>query len=562
MNTATPKFRSVMYAAAPAALILLSACVTPGRDPGMRGDAPREISGAPRAATVAPAAAPRAATPAAAATAAPAAKPAMAAAPSGGRCPGYTPTVGADMNASMMYLPTGDPSTSALLIWQLMPKQVRANQTFTHEVHVSNLGTAPLSNVLVSDTSTKNLSIVSSEPRTSMTGQGGAPVWDLGDLGPCETKVIKITSKSGTVGEAGNCLVADYNNHHCAVTTVVDPRLEIVKSAPAEVLLCDNIPLSFAVKNAGSGDLANVVVKDQLPAGLTVNGQSSIELPVGALAQGETKTVTANAKADKVGRYDNTATAAATGDITASSNKTSTLVKQPKLVVTCEPEPTEYVNRTETIKYTVRNTGDVACSNTQLVATLPNSLTFESATNGGASSGGNVTWNLGTIAPGGSTSVSVDARAGLITNLNFTATASCACAEPATANCTAVIKGIPAVLLEVVDLVDPVEIGTQTTYVITVTNQGSSNDTNITMSVMLPPELTFVSASGATQATSTGQTTVFSPYATLAPGAKIEWRVVGKAAKAANIRSKFVMTTQETKAQGPIEETESTTLYD
>jgi uncharacterized repeat protein (TIGR01451 family) len=566
MNSKAPIFRSLMYVAASAAFIGLAGCQTADdTSRGMRGDDTRMWGNVFAQAKAAP---PPLPAPAATPTARPAAAPAAAPAPAPrgmvnvGNCDGYMPADSSGKNVTMVAHPTGEIATSALLMHQVMPSQVRANSTFSHEIHVTNISDVAVSNVVVADAQlTKNMTLIESTPRGTPSPRGNN-VWIIGDLAPCETKVIKLTSRATTVGEAGNCVLVSYDNNLCALTQVVDPRLEIVKKAPAEVLICDNIPIEFIVKNSGTGSLQNVVIKDPLPAGLTtLDGKTNLELPVGALGQGESRTVTVTAKADKVGSFSNTASASS-GDITATSNTTQTVVRQPKLTVTCEPEGTEYVNRTLTIKYTVRNTGDIACNGTKLNISIPGTTTFESATNNGVATGGGVAWDLGSIPAGGTATVSVDVKANQIGTVTGTATASCGCSEPATANCTAEIRGIPAVLLEVVDLVDPVEVGTQTTYVIIVTNQGSADDTNITMTVDLPPELTFVSASGATQAASTGQKTVFTPYARLAPGAKIEWRVVGKAAKAANIRSRFTMTTEQTKARGVVEETESTTLYD
>ena len=559
MNITAPSIRSTVLLAAAAACLGLAACATgPDTSRGLRGDTMRDwdkiFPTQPAAPVAAPAAAP-------ASTAKPMVAP--AAAPRAvGNCRNYSPNVGSDKNVTMLAHPTGNPDTSWVFLHQVMPAQVRANQTFSHEIHVTNVTDKPLYNVVVIDAGeTKNLTYVDSNPKAQATREGGQ-MWAVGDLGPCETKVITLTSRAGTVGEAGNCMIVSYDNNLCAMTTVVDPRLEIVKKAPAEVSLCDNIPLEFVVKNAGTGALNNVVIKDPLPAGMTtLDGKTNLELPVGMLAQGESKTVAVTAKVDKVGRFENTATASS-GDITATSNKTSTLVRQAKLQVTCEPESSEYVNRTLTMKYTVRNVGDVACSGTKLVVDVPATTTFQTASNNGSFAGGKVTWDLGSIPAGGNASVSLDTMTSAIQKVTATATATCACAEPATTSCSSDIRGIPAVLLEVVDIVDPVEVGQQTTYVITVTNQGSAQDTNITMVVDLPAELTFVSCGGATQATSQGQKTTFAPYASLAPGAKIEWRVVAKANKPANIRSRFTMTTDETKARGVIEETESTTLYD
>jgi uncharacterized repeat protein (TIGR01451 family) len=549
----------MLLVAASAACLSLAACATgPDTSKGIRGDTMRDWDQIFPPAAPAPQAVPAART-------APAASGGAAPAPvssSRGGCRNYSPAAGADANVTMLAHPTGNPDTSWVFLHQVMPSEVRANQTFTHEIHVTNVTDKPLYNVVVMDAGeTKNLTYIDSTPKGETTRDGGR-MWVVGDLGACETKIIKLSSRAGAVGEAGNCMVVSYDNNLCAITNVVDPRLEIVKKAPSEVSLCDNIPMEFVVKNAGTGALSNVVIKDQLPAGLTtLDGRTNVELPVGVLAQGESKTVTLTTKAANVGRFENSATASS-GDITASSNRTTTVVRQAKLQVTCEPETSEYVNRTLTMKYTVRNTGDVACTGTKLVVDVPASTNFEAATNGGTFSGGKVTWDLGSIPAGGSTSVSLDSKTTAIQTVTATATATCGCADPATTSCSSEIRGIPAVLLEVVDLVDPVEVGTQTTYKIIVTNQGSADDTNITMVVDLPPELTFVSAGGATQPSSTGQRTVFTPYGRLPAGAQIEWTIVAKANKAANIRSRFTMTTEETKARGVIEETESTTLYD
>ncbi|HMN95674.1 MAG TPA: hypothetical protein PKC90_04265 [Phycisphaerales bacterium] len=471
----------------------------------------------------------------------------------------YAPAVGPDQRVTMMAFPTGDPNTSALCVFQVMPAQVRLNTAFAHEIHVLNCSNLPLENVVITDEGTRNLTVIDSTPAATR-GSGGVH-WNIGDLGPCEHKIIRVNSRATSVGEAGNCLSASYSSQLCAVTSVVDPRLEIVKKAPAEVRICDPILLEFVVTNSGSGSLSNISIADSLPAGLTVNGASSLNLPVGTLAAGESRTLQASARADRVGTFENVATASS-GDISATSNRTRTVVKQPKLELICDPEGSEFVNRTLTITYTVRNTSDVPCPDVRLTKPIPNTTAFIRATEGGALSGNNIVWNLGTLAPGASRTVVADLRTQAITTVISTATATGDCVEPVTVNCSSEIRGVPAVLLEVVDLIDPVEIGTETTYVISVTNQGSADDTEITMLVELPSNFEFVSAGGATQPRRTGNVIEFTPYARLAPGARIEWRVVARGKTEGNVRSSFKMTTAETRAFGPVEETESTTIYD
>ena len=141
-----------------------------------------------------------------------------------------------------------------------------------------------------------------------------------------------------------------------------------------------------------------------------------------------------------------------------------------------------------------------------------------------------------------------------------TVVANADCADSVSDSCRTEVKGIPAILLEVVDITDPVEVGQQTTYVITVTNQGSANDNNIRIVATLPAEQSFVSASGATNGSANGKTVTFAPSGPLAPGAAITWRVTVRADAAADSRFRVEMTSANLTSE--VIETEATNLYE
>jgi uncharacterized repeat protein (TIGR01451 family) len=122
------------------------------------------------------------------------------------------------------------------------------------------------------------------------------------------------------------------------------------------------------------------------------------------------------------------------------------------------------------------------------------------------------------------------------------------------------VTGISAVSLEVVDIVDPVRIGTRTTYVIGVTNQGSAAATNIRIACVLENNVQYVSSAGATAGSIEGQIVKFFPLSSLEPKAKAVWRVVIAALKPGDVRFKVVMNMDQ--LTRPVEETESTHLYE
>lgn len=465
----------------------------------------------------------------------------------------------APLAANELAFPTGDKASSALLLRQRAPGTVRAGSEYDLAFDVINLTSGTLQNVVVSAENLNNLGYISSTPAFSKSSDGDA-MWSIGDLGPNATKTITIKAKADKVGVATNCLSVSYANVLCVSTNVVQPALQLTKTATPEVCgTCEEIKLTYEVKNSGSGDADNVVIKDTLPAGLTVNGKNTVEINAGNLASGQSKPFNVTAKAASAGEFKSGASAMATGGLTAQSGVPVTVVKQPGLTVSCEAPAKVFVGRDITYKFTVKNPGTCAASGATVSAPLPANTSFVSADNGGTAAAGKVTWNLGTVAAGETKTVSVKVKPTGMGATPVTASASATCVPVATTNCATEIAGIPAILLEVVDTDDPVEVGGTTTFIVTATNQGSAADSNVKVVCTLPAGLEFVSGTGASAVTSSGNTVTMAAVPTVAAKAKVEWRIVARAKSEGDVRSKWSLTSDQFKQ--PIEETESTNLY-
>lgn len=492
--------------------------------------------------------------------AAPAPRPTPAPAPRrSGNCSYYPSTSGAQSVVGLAF-PTGDEASSALVLHQVMPNEVRRGANFGYEYHVTNITGGTLQNVAVTLESQENLTVVSADP-ASATGSDGSSMWYIGDLASCETRVIRVTAKADNVGNAANCVSVSYNNSLCAVTRVVDPALELTKTATPSALLCDPITLTYNVCNPGTGVADNVVIRDTLPAGLTtMDGGRNVEIPVGSLAAGECAERSISVKAASTGEFCSPASASAEGGLTADSGRPCTVVTAPSLEIACSSRDRQFIRRNAEYTFTVSNTGNGPAANTVVNLNFPATAEFISASGNAQNQGGRLSWNLGTLAAGDSRDVTVTLRSQASGRINVSATANGACSDPASTQCDVLYEGIPAILLETVDLVDPVEVGTNTTYVITVTNQGSAPDTNIRVVVTLPEEEEYVSATGATSGSLSGRTLTFAPVASLAAGAKVEWRVTVRAIAERDVR--FAVSLTSDQFTRPIEETESTNLYE
>ncbi len=479
------------------------------------------------------------------------------AAPARNNC-NYSPDAGAGMGVAAMAFPTGDAGSSALMLHTVMPNQVRRGAEFGYEYHITNITGGTLQNVAVTLESQSNLDVISATP-AAMSGAAGN-TWAIGDLGPCETRVIRVTATANSTGTAGNCVSVSYNNSLCAVTQVVDPELTIAKTATPRVLRCDPITLTYEVCNPGTGVASGVVIRDTLPNGLTVNGSRNIEIPVGDLAAGECATREVVAMAASTGEFCSPAAAASGEGLTANSGEPCTVVVAPSLEIACNARDRQYIGRNSQYEFTVSNNGDGVAANTVVNVSLPGGAEFVSGSNGAMPTGNTVAFQVGSLRPGASETVSVTLKARTAGDFRVGATASGNCAEPVSTQCETNFRGIPAILLEVVDLVDPVEVGTTTTYRITVTNQGSAADQNVRITCVLPDEQEFVNATGATSSTMSGKTVTFNPVATLAPGAQASWDLVVRATGEADVRFAVEMTSDS--FTRPVRETESTNLYE
>lgn len=441
------------------------------------------------------------------------------------------------------------------------PAREMVDNVFVYDINVSNPSQVAATNVVVTDVLPDGIAYVSSSPSADVSGQRLS--WALGSLDGMGSRAISVQVKGTRTGTFENCaeVTADHNlqARDCATTVIVAPALQLDKTCTPEVTVCDPIQYTITVRNTGDGPATNVEVREQLPSGLTTeSGNSGVVGRLDSLGAGESRQFTFTARANAAGTYTNTATATADGGLTAEAS-CETVVRQPVLQVTKTGRELQYVGRPITFEITVTNTGDIAARDTVLVDPIPAGANFVSATNNGSFSGGRVTWSLGTIGAGESRNVSVTLNPTQRTVIRNTATATAFCAEDSD-DASTEIKGIPAVLLEVIDQDDPIEVGGIETYIITVTNQGSAEDTNLVIEVTVPAEGEYVSSQGPTTASVSGKTVTFAPLASLAPKAKVTYVVKVKAIAAADARLGVQLTTDQTTS--PVNETESTHFYE
>jgi uncharacterized repeat protein (TIGR01451 family) len=229
----------------------------------------------------------------------------------------------------------------------------------------------------------------------------------------------------------------------------------------------------------------------------------------------------------------------------------------------------QYTNLPAKYQIAVTNTGDGVTENLVLSALLPDRSAFLNASDNGVFHYDEAAWRLGNLAPGSSKTVEVTYRMTIAGDACLKATGLADGNVRAEAEACTDFEGVSALHLETMDTKDPVEVGGDTSYRVTVFNQGTVDLTNIQFQVLVPSELMLLRATGPTSppppqklpaATAQGQTLTFEILKQLKPGEKQTYEIFAKAVKPGDARWRAVLTADELTG-GPVTEEESTTIF-
>ena len=288
--------------------------------------------------------------------------------------------------------------------------------------------------------------------------------------------------------------------------------LGVTKSGPAGASVGDTVVFVLTVTNAGPDQANSATLIDSLPSGLSFlqaspNGSGVgriVTWSLGSLASGATSVDSVWAVATTQGSFSNIARAASTAlDPQPANNRATHLLQvvpiAANLVVEKTGPATAAIN--ETIQYTIGviNGGPNAAENVVLIDSLPAGVTFVEATPPVAQNGSALTWDLGTLNPGGDFSATVTVMvntSGVQTNVARVASSTF---DPAPSNNRATLSTAVDVQADLsLSKTGPAtaEAGDTITYEITVSNSGPDGVANATVVDSLPVGVTFLYATG------------------------------------------------------------------
>jgi uncharacterized repeat protein (TIGR01451 family) len=450
-----------------------------------------------------------------------------------------------------------DPPAPRVQIRVRVPATVVAGQEIEYKICVENSANAPAHHVLVRGQVPPSARYVRANP--APTAFDPELIWELGTLEGCACKEIFLTLAPTGTDDVRFCARVQFEHGQCVTTQVARPALALVKRGPPQAQVGETLRYCLQVTNVGGAAASGIVLGDSLPVGLEhSSGKSSLTWDIGALAPGESRCIEYQVVARAAGKHCNKAIVTAPGGLREEVEH-CVIVAEARLDLTKVGPARRFLTQPAVYHLTVVNSGSSTHTNVVLRDPLPANTTFVSASEGGQLVGNEVQWNLGSLEPGAKRTVDVVLKATRVGRVCNRATAATDRGLTAQAEACTDFEGVPALLLEVVDNDDPVEVGARTSYTIIVRNQGSLVATNLRLVAYVPEQLAITRVTGPADHKKDGNQIAFEPL-TLQPQAEARYVVHVQALRPGDLRFVVEMTADQL-GERPVREEESTRVY-
>ncbi len=398
--------------------------------------------------------------------------------------------------------------------------------TFT--VTATNEGPDTAPDVAVSDPLPAGLTFVSSSASRG-TYSDATGTWTIGAMASGDTVTLSIDARVATSGVKTNAAEVSASgasdpdstpgngdpgedDRATASLTPLLADLAVVKTVDdARANVGDQVTFTVTLRNLGPDTATGVVVDDSLPAGLTFVGATPSQgtyddatgnWTVGTVAVGATETLALTATVDTLGEITNTASVGASDvlDPNPDNNSDSASIDQlvDLVVGKSVDQPGQDVGRDVVFTVTVGNDGPSAATGVVMEDALPAGLDYVSHSGDGTYVPGTGSWTVGTLASGATATLRITATVtGLAAVTNSASVAGVDQPQSRTDNdddnATVTPPSADVAVTKVVSDARPA-LGEQTTWTVTVTNNGPDAATGVVVADVLPAGLGLVSA--------------------------------------------------------------------
>jgi uncharacterized repeat protein (TIGR01451 family) len=414
--------------------------------------------------------------------------------------------------------------TPSLSVEWVQKSDINVGQECQLELVVKNTGKMAATQVTVDAAFPTTVRLTSSEPKPSEAT--AKLVWNFESIPAGGEKRIQLKLIPSRRGDLGTEASVRFTGQASAVFKVEEPLLKVAIKGATEVMVGDPASQMVAVSNPGTGIAHNVSIEAILPEGLEHPQGPKLTMAIGSINPGETRQVRLGLSAVKGGSH--TVHVVATSSSEATGTATCQVqVIAPSLKLAVDGPGLRYMGRHAKYDLVVSNDGSVPTNNVRATLTVPEGFEFVSAEKGGKfdSVQKKVTWFVGRLEPGQSTTMTCELNAASIGEFSLLAESASDAGLRVESKTGTRVEGTPSLSTQIVDLDDPVEIGSETAWEVRVSNEGTKAASTIAVACELPPGVELISAKGPTAAAAEKRMILFKSLKQLAPGQQAVYRI-------------------------------------
>jgi len=401
------------------------------------------------------------------------------------------------------------------------PSQVRVGDVATFEIELTVLPGARTSDAVVTASVPQQFSYLNSNPQAETSGAG--LTWRLGQL-PTGTQRIAVNLRGQNPGGAQFCAELRTREgqatQHCAATTVVAAgpiEVSIVQQAPAgDVAVGQTVTYAITVANRGNSPATGIVLTDTFDPGLEHEvAASPIQRPLEDIPPGQSRSVAVTFRATRAGQLCHTVEVRAAGLAPAGAKACVRAVdvsgpRQGDLNLRLRGPASAQLQEGQSANYTVEIANPSQTPLTNLLVKFETHPALEPRESNHfeytQSATPELLWRIPRLEPGQTLRSQVNClcRTGAP---NAWASVTAVSAEQITRTDRQPIQILPraggvaaapsaTISLTVTDRGDPVRVGDEFAYVLSIQNAGDRPDSYVALTVSVPEGVAFLNATG------------------------------------------------------------------
>ncbi len=385
-----------------------------------------------------------------------------------------------------------------LSIQKNAPNTATVGVSHKYTIVVANDGQATAYDVVVEDQLGSEATLVDSRPVAEYDRQEEKLSWQIPELAPGQKREIVVTIKPTGEGTLDGVATVGFKAQVKSETIITAPKVELEVSGPVDAKVGGEVPLQFRIRNRGSSDATNVILRSLLPPALQHSEGADLEYEIDVLRSGDEEIVDLVVVAAEPGERVLVSAEITSNGASLGKGKTEIEVVGAQLTLERRGPERRFVGRSALYQNVVSNQSRFEAINATVVEEIPEGTRFISASNGGSYNAQNrrVTWTIPRLQAGKQIALEIE----LVTEEAGEVEAMVEVMEeagfrtPLTQNTMVTVEDLHNVTADISRIDGPVAVGEQFGFTVTIENRGTAVARNVMMSIQVPLEIKVLAA--------------------------------------------------------------------